>query len=178
MKVHIGPYKDWVGPYQLSNLLMKVGFSEDTCFKIGEYLSETWVSTLLQYLHSKKKRNIKVKIDYWDTWSLDETLCYIIHPALIAFKKENLGIPFIKNEDIPEEFHKSNEGSFPSATGSYNEEGFSWILDEMIWAFDPEWDNKFGIGMQDYTHEKCTKNEKRKANAQILLGKYLSTIWW
>ena len=61
MKVYIGPYRNWWGPYQLANLLQKVGVSDDRCDKIGEWLSDTWVDDLCQWIDSKEKRKIKVR---------------------------------------------------------------------------------------------------------------------
>ena len=35
MKVTIGPYRNWIGPYQIANSLKKIGVSDDTCYKLG-----------------------------------------------------------------------------------------------------------------------------------------------
>ena len=44
MKVYIGPYRDWIGPYQIAD---KIPFlSEDTRDKIGDWLSSTWINDL------------------------------------------------------------------------------------------------------------------------------------
>ena len=55
MKVYIGPYKNWIGPYQIADLLQYIGFSEDTCHKIGERLSKTFLNTICLWIDSKKK---------------------------------------------------------------------------------------------------------------------------
>jgi len=35
MKVKIGPYINWFGPYQFADLFKYIGFSEETCEKIA-----------------------------------------------------------------------------------------------------------------------------------------------
>ena len=99
MKVYIGPYRNWWGPYQLANLLQKVGVSDDHCDKIGEWLSDTWVDDLCQWIDSKKKRKIKVRIDSYDTWNADSTLSIIIAPMLRQLKEHKCGAPFVDDED-------------------------------------------------------------------------------
>ena len=44
MKVYIGPYKNWIGPYQLADMIPFI--SEDTSFRIGTWLSKTWVNEI------------------------------------------------------------------------------------------------------------------------------------
>jgi len=177
MKVYIGPYLNWWGPYQIAELLEKVGVSGDKCRKIGKYLSETWVGTFLEWAHSKKKRKVKVKINYYDTFDLDSTLSYIIHPLLIKFKENKQSTPYILNSDIPKELHKADEVEYGNAEGVHNQEGYDWILNEMIWAFDPDWDDKNGFGDGDYTIDKYKENNKRQQNAFRLFGTHYSTLW-
>ena len=68
MNIKIGPYLKWWGPYQIADLLQKVGVSEDTCEKIGEKMPD-WVTDVCQWVYDKRNRNIKIHIDKWDTWS-------------------------------------------------------------------------------------------------------------
>ena len=80
---------------------------------------------------AKTKRNIKVQIDRWDTWSLDYTLALIIHPALVQFKENNTGYP-----------------------NGLTEDEWNTILDKMIFAFSqiisPWEDREFYTGVVDY----------------------------
>ena len=59
MKVKIGPYINWFGPYQFADLFKYIGFSEETCEKIAEKIPEK----PFQYIYSLRKRKVKVKID-------------------------------------------------------------------------------------------------------------------
>jgi hypothetical protein len=89
------------------------------------------------------ERKISVKIDYWDTWSMDHTLAYIIHPMLIQLQKTKHGAPWTKDEDVPEELRstsappKENEWD----TDNNHFKRWEWILDEMIWAFAQQLDD-------------------------------------
>lgn len=93
---------------------------------------------------SKKERKINVRIDPWDTWSVDETLAHVIVPMLTQLKAEKHGIPFTYDEDAPEEF--KGEGRLGPEYISHEQEGYNearwnWILDEMIWAFTQKIDS-------------------------------------
>ena len=100
MKVYIGPYKNWIGPYQLANMIPFI--SEDTSEKIGDWLSKTWVNDFCEWYYSKLKRKIKVRIDKYDTWSMDNTLALIILPMLKQLKETKHGSPLVDDEDVPE----------------------------------------------------------------------------
>ena len=89
MKVYIGPYTDWIGPYQLAEKLLfwleKYDNDEDDkrIHALGDRLSSwKWLVKLCEWIDSKKKRKLKVRIDYYDTLSMDHTLSYIILPML------------------------------------------------------------------------------------------------
>ena len=53
------------------------------------------------------ERKISVKIDEWDTWSMDHTLALIIHPMLLQLRDTTNGSPFIELEDRPEHFDRN-----------------------------------------------------------------------
>ena len=184
MKVYIGPYRNWWGPYQLANLLQKVGVSDDRCDKIGEWLADTWVDDLCQWIDFKKNRKIKVRIDSYDTWNADSTLSIIIAPMLRQLKEQKCGAPFVDDEDVPTELTST---SAPPLTQDQLEVGdvdsnhfkrWDYILDEMIWAF--EQDEKFivyGIDPEekfdyDFSEDsEFSKYHKRKQNGFRLFGK-------
>ena len=88
MKVRIGKYVRWVGPYQIAETLKYIGVSEKQYDKIGKWLSNTWVDGLCQWIHSKQKRRVFVHIDNYDVWSMDSTLAYIILPMLKKLKEQ------------------------------------------------------------------------------------------
>jgi hypothetical protein len=139
MKVKIGPYVNWFGPYQLAEKLCfwakeekdEYGFPKkpDWVHNFGEWLahgsvepepevgdiqkwgdrSHTWLYKFLSWIESKKKRTIKVHIDRWDTWSMDHTLAYIVLPMLKQLNEKKHGAPFVDLEDVPKELHPKKQ---------------------------------------------------------------------
>lgn len=160
MKVRIGPYREWIGPYQLAEKIIfwndnyNEGFWTDVQDKLGDFFAYgfkdkksirgsdlfsenesdhyTWLYKLLVWIDSKKKRKIEVKLDRWDTWNLDETLSIIIYPLLKQLKETKNGSPMVDDVDVPEELRTPVVFEDPWH-GCH--EKFAWVLDEMIWAF-------------------------------------------
>lgn len=240
MKVRIGPYKDWFGPYQLAEFLCFWAKEEKDEYGIprkpnwvhnfGEWLAygnieiesetqvgeirslnrarrTTWLYRFLSWIHSKRKRTIKVHIDRWDTWNTDETLSHIILPMLIQLKATKHGAPQVDHEDVPEELRPTEK-----AIAAYNKDGttdehfferWDWIMGEMIFAFesklDDSWEEQFEFGESDLqwkklengmsemvegpNHTKVYDSEGRKKyserieNGFRLFGKYYQSLW-
>lgn len=144
MKVYIGPYGNWTGPYQIANWLQKVGLSEDRCDKIGEWLAETWVNGACEWIHSKQKRNIKIRIDNYDTWGMDHTLALIALPMLKQLKATKHGSPMVG--DYFNQTSNSAQCSFDfyaegdEAAWEAGHKAWGEILDHIIWSFEQELD--------------------------------------
>ena len=238
MKVRIGPYKNWYGPYQLAQTLMfwvpkevdeyGIKYSADRVHKFGEWLAhgkvlpepdvdevytmwedrpKTWLYRFLNWIHDKKEQKIEVRIDRWDTWSMDHTLAHIILPMLKQLKETKHGAPFVDLKDVPKELRPTKK-----ELAAYNKEGttddkfferWNWVLDEMIFAFenkvDDSWEEQFETGELDFqwkkledgnsqmvhgpNHTAQTDLEGRKAyqeritNGFRLFGKYYENLW-
>ena len=103
----------------------------------------------------KKTRKIEVRIDNYDLWSLDETLAFIITPALKKLKEIKLGAPFVDDEDVPDELKST---SAPTKENDWDTDAnhfkrWDWVLDEMIFAFDShtkDWTDQFWSGKSDF----------------------------
>lgn len=156
MKVEIGPFVDWWGPYQIADLLQLVGVSDGKCHKIGAWLADTWVNDVCEWVHSKKKRKVKVHVERYDVWGLDSTLAYIILPALKKLKETKHGAPFTNDEDVPD--HVKSTSAPPKEnewdTDALHFERWDWILDEIIWTFeqihpDYDWEDQYRTGEVD-----------------------------
>jgi len=101
-----------------------------------------------------------VKIDRWDTWSMDHTLAPIILPMLKQLQKTKHGSPSVDDEDVPEGLGlRSTEAPAKENEWDTDENWFKrwdWVLDEMIFAFtckvDDSWENEFRSGVHDYVH--------------------------
>lgn len=184
MKVYIGPYKNWFGPYQLAEkLLFWLDKHEDKrVHKFGEWLAtgkvrvdnlrtgsvfkdeehETWLYKFLKWIDSKKKRTVRVRIDKYDTWSMDNTLSYIILPMLKQLKATKHGSPSVEDEDVPEGIGLRSTEAPPKEnewdTDSSWHKRWEWVLDEMIWTFeqnhaDNDWETQYHSGVRDMQWE-------------------------
>lgn len=215
MKVKIGPYKNWIGPYQIADMVffwckkhpndeLMERWDYKLQDKFGDWLAtnkdgdDSQLTKFCHWLESKRKRKIKIKIDSYDTWSMDHTLAYIIAPMLKQLHATKHGAPFVDDEDVPEELRstsappKENEWD----TDENHFKRWDWIMEEMIWAFevhnDDSAEDKF------YDHSEVNRNErnlsdwiekikvdregletfhKRKQNAFRLFGKYYQNLW-
>lgn len=162
MKVYIGPYVKWFGPYQLAEriLFWKDKYKGDSVHALGERLeSIAPLKNFLNWLYNKKQRKVKVHIDHYDVWSADHTLAMIIHPVLVKLKENKHGSPSVDDEDVPEHLRST---AAPELTeeqkncGAIDEnwhKRWEWVLDEMIWAFGQhaadDWEDQFYSGDVD-----------------------------
>jgi len=154
MKVKIGPYKKWWGPYQLAELIPFI--SEETQDRIGSWLSNTWVNAVCEWFYSKNERKIKVRIDDHDTWNMDNTLAHIILPMLKQLKATKQGSQLVDDEDVPEHMrHTLSKGPDDWETDDrWIYYKWDWVLNEMIWAFEQQlndsWEDQFRHGTPVY----------------------------
>ena len=91
-----------------------------------------------------KPRKIRVRIDKWDTWSMDHTLAYIVLPMLKQLKETKHGAPNTDDNDVPREL-QSSAAPKPECEYDVDENHFKrwdYILDEMIWSFEQELDDE------------------------------------
>ena len=157
MKIHIGDYIDWFGPYQLADSL-KSFISKNLYQKIQELPEQPF-----QWLHDRKKRRIKIHLDPWDTYNAEETLARIVAPVLKQLKKTIHGAPANMQE-----FSQVSSSSTQLCLDFYEagdsdawKEGHKrWlsILDKMIWSFeqlaDPSWEDAYSEGVPDIEWKK------------------------
>lgn len=87
----------------------------------------------------KGERKISIKIDNFDTWSLDHTLALILLPALLQLKEKKHGIPGEFVNDIADEYHNQRTFDFlqDDKDEVFNKGAQKWddILDKIIWSF-------------------------------------------
>lgn len=196
MKVYIGPYINWVGPYQIaSGILFFLDKDSDLVHKFGEYLSSTCVNSVCQYFHSKKNRKVQVKLHKYDHWNVFHTIALIALPLLKELKIHKHGSGFVDDSDVPENLRsyngtKKNEYD----TDSNFHLRFEYILDEIIWTMENIVNDKTS---DFYEHTECDKNmdineviksikvdhegldayNKRVQNGCVLFGKYFQNLW-
>lgn len=157
MRVYIGPYKNWIGPYQIADWLQYIGVSEDTCYKIGSWLAggegrDSWLMKLCTFIHNSSVRNVRVDIDNYDTWNMDGTLAIIILPMLIQLRDTKHGSPgsmdgFQQTSNSAQfcfDFYEEGD----TAADEAGHQQWKDIMDEMIWAFeqiqpDYDWEEQY-----------------------------------
>lgn len=170
MRVKIGKYTNYIGPYQIAEALCfwvrkekdEYGFpsTKDWVHNFGTWLAggedkDSWLQKACLWIESRRTRTIRVKIDRWDTWSMDHTLSYIVLPMLKQLKETKHGAPFTNDEDVPE--HLRSTAAEPKEneydTDSNHFLRWDWIMDEMIFAFecelDDSWEDAFRSGNFD-----------------------------
>jgi hypothetical protein len=163
VKIHIGPYKNWFGPYQLSEkiLFWMDKDKDERVHKFGEWLAHgsiepepdfhtgmdilsrkdrpnTLLYRFLLWVESKRKRKVKIRIDKYDTWGMDSTLSMIILPMLKQLHETKHGAPYVDDEDVPT--HLRSTAAEPREN-EWDTDGnhflrWDWIMEELIWTFE------------------------------------------
>lgn len=178
MKIYTSKYRDhWISPY---TILKAVCFWEkdDSVFYNHEdvpgHKYDKWVEFLnpicgairkvLDFIHPEINY---VKIDYWDTWSMDTTLAPIILPMLKQLRDTKHGYGMIADEDVPN--HLQSIHALPKTEWEWDgnaEARYDWVLNEMIFAFeclvDDSWENAFRSGEFDHKTVACKWDENGK----------------
>ena len=162
MKVKIGPYNNWIGPYQIAEkiLFWKDKYNDDAVDKLGRFLSSiSSLESFCRWVESKRERTVKINIDPYDTWNMNSTLSLIIVPMLKQLKANKHGTPFTDDEDVPEHLRSTNAPPKENEwdIDALHEARWDWIMDEMIWAFEQdtnEWEEKYYSGEVDFQFEK------------------------
>jgi hypothetical protein len=137
-----------------------------------------------------------VKIDRYDTWSMDHTLAHIIHPMLKQLQETKHGAPFTDDKDVPKELRSTSAKPTKNKwdTDEFHFARWDYILNEMIWAFEQELKDDDEDQFFDHTAAKglpfeqalnkikvdqkgLKAHQKRKANGFRLFGRYYQNLW-
>lgn len=197
MKVYIGPYRNWFGPYQIAeNLLFWMDKDSDRVGNFGDWLAKCKpLCRICDWIHSKKNRKTEIRIDKYDTWNMDHTLALIVLPMLKQLKETKHGSPYTDDEDVPEHLRsdpnrikmgdpdiRSVESWDPDNTIHIR---WEWVMDEMIYAFEMELDEDWDMRIyekhgNDWPPEALAERKvihDRIANGFRLFGKYYQGLW-
>jgi hypothetical protein len=218
VKIYIGPYNNHWSAYDLENKWLKFNhkkeyydvndseltktdkFVESVCDIIQKVLNVT-VNKFIVW----RGRKEKIRIDHYDTWSMDHTLSLIILPMLKQLRDTKHGSPMVDDADVPEHLRST---AAPPKKNEWDSDDlihdrWSWVLDEMIWTFeqlvDEDSDSQFYSGKHDiywekredgtsemkrgpndthkYDKEGHDAHSKRISNGLILFGKYYRGLW-
>jgi len=160
MKVYISKYRDhWLSPYTICEKICwwrEIDYDEPWVVRVNKILNPVmgvW-RDFLDFVHPRIEY---VKIDRWDTWSMDSTLTPIILPMLKQLRKDKHGAPFTEDADVPERLRSTTKAAIKSKKESWDTDcnhfkRWDWIMDEMIWAFEQladDWEAQFHTGKSD-----------------------------
>ena len=198
MKINIGPYKNWFGPYQLAEKICfwakpevdEFGFERkpDWVFKFGEFLAHGRAGLI-----DDERRDPFNKDD-----DLPETWLYRLLKWIDSKKKRRVQIRIDKydtwNMDrtlamiiLPmlKQLKATKHGSphvedadvpehLQTGGDDLVHERWAWALDEMIWAFeqhqpDCDWEAQYTTGNIDFRSEPCEFDENGKAKMYRLV---------
>ena len=185
MKIYISKYRDhWVSPYTILNyMFFWTDWSKCSRWKLSQTLEdeaavskgeksryvespewvERWadrlepISRAIQWIGQRIYPRIEyVKIDRWDTWSMDHTLGLIALPMLRQLQATKHGSPLVDDEDVPEHLRST---AAPAKENDWDTDGnhharWDWVISEMIFAFehrlDDSWEEEFRSGEIDW----------------------------
>lgn len=184
MKVYIGPFTNWVGPYQIAEKILfwipkydEKFHTNDTVHNFGTWLAEdkngdpSYLARFCEWIQSKKQRKVKVRIDNYDTWGMDSTLAYIILPMLKQLKATKHGSPLVDDADVPDGLGLRSTEAAPKENEYDSDDNihrrWNWVLDEMIFAFecthpDSNWEDSFRSGEIDFKFVAAQKDSEGK----------------
>ena len=223
MKIYKSNYRNhWISPYTVLEYIFfwtawsrcgrNTGVIEDR-----DYVDHpAWVERATDYI-SPVCRAIKwaldlvhpqiniVRIDRYDTWSMDHTLADIILPMLKQLDATKHGAPHVDDEDVPEYLrsHMAQPKEHEWDTDSLWHMRWDWVLAEMIWAFEQKvkddaegqffdhsaYEND-NVPIKEWLADVNNRASKvkydeaghqvwlaRKANGLRLFGKYYEALW-
>ena len=175
--------------------------------KIGNYPTHRWYHNwLFEKFGITNEPKVSVKIDKWDTWSMDNTLAHIIVPMLKQLKETKHGAPYVYPEDVPSELRPTKKEltayTKNGDTDSKFFERWDWVMDEMIFAFESkhvDWEEQFSSGDHDIVESTSADGliewttgpndtyevdwdgrqayQERITNGFKLFGKYFENLW-
>jgi hypothetical protein len=161
MKVYMNKYKyHWLSPYTICEKICwwrEIDYDEPWVKQVVKVLDPVMIlwQDFLDFVDPKINY---VKIDPWDTWSMDSTLTPIILPMLKQLREHKHGAPSTEDEDVPANLRSTTPAAQKAKKESWDSDGnhfkrWDWIMDEMIWAFeqlaDDSWEEQYFTGKSD-----------------------------
>jgi hypothetical protein len=200
MKVYINKYKShWISPYTIVEYMF-FWTAWSKCARANSVVPDNeWVhapvwsdklasiiepvSHIIKFVWEKLDRKIDyVKIDRWDTWSMDSTLTKIILPMLKQLKASKGGSPNVDDQDVPEYLrsYMAQPKEHEWDTDDLWHMRWQWVMDEMIFAFEKlnedDWEQEF-YKDKEWDKEGWTKVDNRIQSGLTLFGKYFRALW-
>lgn len=206
MKIYISGYRDhWYSPYPI----MEKFYFWKKDYDAYKEEPPAWLQSVCEHakwvLDKIHPYVNYVKIDKYDTWSMDSTLAHIILPMLKQLKATKHGAPFVDDMDVPDILKSTSAAPKENDwdTDANWHLRWDWVLGEMIFAFqsdvDDTWEARFRTGESDwefidredgtsemvkgandtteYDWDGLKAYQDRMQNGFSLLGRYYSNLW-
>jgi hypothetical protein len=218
MKVVIGPYRNWIGPYQIAEMLCWwvpkkhdsqdiVARKPDWVHDFGTWLAndkngdDSWLTRVCQWVEARKKRQVYIRIDKYDSWSADHTIALIAVPLLKQLQLSKHGAPLVDDVDVPAglglrsyETDVVKESEYEPDANHFKR--WDWVLGEIIWALEQKTsdtvEDKFyskvdpDLKSKDFNEQMANTVidtvgmqywQERKTRGYKLFGKYFENLW-
>ena len=161
MKVYISKYRDhWLSPYKICERICwwrEIDYDEPWVQRVVKILDPV-MGVWRDFLDFVRPPINYVKIDNYDTWSMDLTLTPIILPMLRQLQATKHGAPNTDDDDVPANLRSTTRSAQKAKKNDWDTDGnhfkrWDWIMDEMIWAFeqlaDDSWEEQYFSGKSD-----------------------------
>ena len=157
----------------------------------------TIISRTISWITNKcKPQQFVVKLDPWDTWSMEYTLAQIIHPMLVQLHKTNHGSPFVDDGDVPE--HLRSTSAPPKEhewdIDALHHDRWEYVMQELIWTFAQLKNSDHDKQFYTFNHEPnqtfeqpiqntkvdktgLEQHQQRIDNGLRLFGRYYQALW-
>ena len=201
MKIKIGPYPnraicnlhtnymnkkygyvDWP-EYKQKGLRVKAQPFAEAWREQAEDIIQSIYNCTINLFLDRREQTVKIRIDRWDTWSMDHTLAPIILPMLKQLKETKHGAPWVAVADVPRELRPSKKQLMDYQKDGTTDpkffERWDWVLDEMIYAFDSKV-NKDDVYMRfNIKKERAAMDaeQERISKGFRLFGRYYENLW-
>ena len=174
MKVYKNCYKyHWISPYKICEMVCwwrEIDYDEPWVKAVNRVL-EPVMQGVQKVLDVVDPKIDYVKIDRWDTWSMDATLSPIILAMLRQLHKDKHGAPYTDDEDVPPTLRSTTKSARKAKKNDWDTDGnhfrrWDWVMLEMIWAFeqlaDDDNDAQFHTGVHDVDWKVSSTDEAGK----------------
>jgi len=163
MKVYKSGYRNpWLSPYTILERVFfwrEIDYDEPVIARWANRLDPICQALMAvrQFIYPQINY---IKIDRYDTWSMDHTLADIILPMLRQLKATKHGAPHTDDSDVPEylQSHMAQPREHEWDTDDLHFMRWDWILNEEIWAFEQL--TKDDAESQFFDHSECDPGRK------------------
>jgi hypothetical protein len=185
MKVYISNYRNhWFSPYRIAEKLCfwrEIDYDEPWV-KRFHAIAEPVMSMIRRILDTLHPSVDYVKIDRWDTWSMDYTLGTIILPMLKQLKATKHGYPAKLTAQKWDAILDKMIWSFEQVVGFYPDDQF-WLVQPVIDWEAPQTPDENGLRKIKWIEKgKLDKRSYNRYHKQVneglaLFGKHYRDLW-